>query len=137
MTAHGAIVHYALQERKCLLNRSSRYRESMQTPNERLRQARINAGYSTSDEAADALGVNRNTYRQHENDTRGLGGIPRQVVPLYSRRFKVSVEWLMTGKETAVSDGDAERIATLVQKLPVKQRDIILELIESMSAEGE
>jgi len=93
---HRATVHYALEKGKCLLHRHSRYGGSMETPNDRLRQAR-KAKYATQEEAARAFGVKIDTYRQHENDTRGLGGIPRKRAELYAKRLKVSLEWLLTG----------------------------------------
>ena len=50
-------MHYALQDCKRLLHYDSDYDFWMQTPNERLRFARRQAGYETSREAAVALGM--------------------------------------------------------------------------------
>lgn len=69
----------------------------MGTVAERLKQARELAGFAGPREAADALGMNRFTYTQHENGTRGFR---RDSTIKYSRRFKVSLEWLETGKGT-------------------------------------
>ncbi|MGB3844281.1 MAG: S24 family peptidase [Sphingopyxis sp.] len=65
------------------------------TPGERLKNARIAAGYASTVDAANALGVSQSTYAQHEN---GIRGIPKDKAPLYARRFKVSEEWLLYGK---------------------------------------
>ncbi|MGN6539144.1 MAG: LexA family protein [Mesorhizobium sp.] len=62
---------------------------------DRLKQARIDAGYQNAREAADALGVNYTTYGQHENGTRN---IPARSAERYARKFKVSLEWLLTGR---------------------------------------
>lgn len=62
---------------------------------ERLRRARIDAGYETAAEAARALGWNVNTYTSSENGTRGL---TQQKALDYSRAFGVGLEWLMTGR---------------------------------------
>jgi repressor LexA len=93
---HSAIVHYALEKRKCLLHHPTRYARWMDdTPGERLKTARVSAGYGSTVEAAQALGVSQSTYAQHEN---GIRGIPKDKAPLYARRFKVSAEWLLYGK---------------------------------------
>lgn len=97
MRSHFSTVHYALDKCKCLMHRDARYRLAMDSPNERLKFAREQAGYKTVEEAAKALNVNVNTYRQHENDTRNLGGIPRERAPQYARKYRVSLEWLLTG----------------------------------------
>lgn len=98
MGPHAAIVHYAPPVGKCLLHRGFDYSQFMETPNSRLRKARIDAGFDTQAAAAAFLGVSVDTYRQHENDTRNLGGIPRKAAMIYARKFKVSLDWLMTGR---------------------------------------
>lgn len=62
---------------------------------DRLTKARENAGFEDATAAAAALDVNRNSYIQHENGTRGF---KRDRAELYARRFRVSLEWLLTGK---------------------------------------
>ncbi len=60
----------------------------------RLKAARKAAGFKTARAAAESLGVPYPTYSQHENGTRGIV----REVDLYTRRFKVSLDWLMRGK---------------------------------------
>lgn len=68
----------------------------MSTPlSERLAFARKRAGFPGPKEAAEALGVNRNSYTQHENGTRGF---KRDAAVQYARKFKVSLDWLLTGR---------------------------------------
>lgn len=67
----------------------------METAADRLKRARIDAGFETAEAAALALGVNKFTYTQHEN---GIRGLPKGKAPIYARRFKVSAEWLLFGK---------------------------------------
>ena len=74
----------------------------MKSKAERLKQARIEAGFRTAAEAAEALGVNRVTYVAHEN---GNSGIRAEKAELYARRFGVSLEWLLTGKGDPVKMG--------------------------------
>jgi len=70
--------------------------------NDRLKEARVAAGYSSSAEAARAMGVGASTYAGHENGSRG---IKADAARLYARRFKVRVEWLLYGTG-AMRDGD-------------------------------
>lgn len=62
---------------------------------DRLRKARIAAGYGDATSAARAFGWNENTYRSNENGARPFG---REATIRYSRAFKVSLEWLATGR---------------------------------------
>lgn len=62
---------------------------------ERLKRARVAAGYETATEAAEAFGWNVNTYRSNENGARPFS---RESAIKYSRAFRVGVEWLITGR---------------------------------------
>jgi len=61
---------------------------------ERLIWARKEAGYETAREAADALGIKEPTYMGHENGFRGF----KSSAETYARKFKVNLEWLLTGR---------------------------------------
>lgn len=61
----------------------------------RLKQLRIERGFSSARQASDWLGVSYTTYAGHEN---GQAGIPLKRAQQYARRFKISLEWLLTGK---------------------------------------
>ena len=63
-------------------------------PHERLKDARIAAGYLEASEAARALGIPEPTYLAHENGSRGF----RAKADTYARKYKVSLEWLLTGR---------------------------------------
>jgi SOS-response transcriptional repressor LexA len=83
---------------------------------ERLKEARIRAGYARASHAADALGVPYGTYSGHESGSRG---IKHQDVIRYSKFFKVPRNWLQFG------DGDIDELAQRKQdkdaeKQPVK-----------------
>lgn len=62
---------------------------------ERLREARILAGYESAAEAARALGIPYATFAGHENGTRGLKADKARTI---ADKFKVSFEWLLTGR---------------------------------------
>ena len=61
---------------------------------ERLAWAREQAGFDTASDAANALNIPGTTYMGHENGSRGF----RSRAEQYSKRFKVSLEWLLTGR---------------------------------------
>lgn len=64
----------------------------MEKPNERLRHARIAAGYKSASAAARHFGWGDATYRHHENGTRGYGIEQAQE---YAAAFNVSPVWLL------------------------------------------
>lgn len=68
----------------------------MTEPADRLREARIAAGYSSATEAAKAFGWTVSTYLGHENGSRGLNVDAAQR---YGRGFRVPWSFLLTGQE--------------------------------------
>lgn len=67
------------------------------TPGERLRQLRKNKGYTSIQQAADAMGVKKDTLAQHENATQGRG-VPRDAAIKYAKFYRVSTDFILTGK---------------------------------------
>ena len=61
---------------------------------DRLVKARIAAGYATAADAARAMGIGPSGYYNHENGYRKLS----VSAPRYAKFFRVSLEWLLTGK---------------------------------------
>lgn len=74
----------------------------MSDVSDRLIKARERAGYSTAADAAKALGVKLPTYYSHEN---GSVGVRAKVAEVYARKFKVSLDWLLTGRGAMTMDG--------------------------------
>lgn len=66
----------------------------MQDASERLAAARRAAGFSSAAKAAEAMGIGAPAYAHHENGTRGFN----RSAERYARFFRVSLEWLLTGK---------------------------------------
>jgi transcriptional regulator with XRE-family HTH domain len=123
MCSHVAMMHYALHESKCLLHQPLGYRRCMQTPNERLRILRLKR-YESASEAAQAIGVSPSTYIQHENGIRGSGSLPRKAAERYATFFKVSLDWLLTGRGEGPMDDPEPTVDELEQML----REAIREL---------
>ncbi|QHJ77739.1 MAG: LexA-like protein [Bacteriophage sp.] len=65
----------------------------------RLKTARKAVGFSSARDAATALGINYRTYVGHENGNRGIS---RETLGLYAKRFHVTLDWLLTGKKSAI-----------------------------------
>ncbi len=104
----NAIMHNALQDCKRLLHYETRYSYGMES-SDRLRDARIAAGYETAKDAAVAMGVPVSTYIGHENGTRGF---PAKRAAQYARKFKVTEEWLLYGKKPV--DTASEEMGELI-----------------------
>lgn len=77
----------------------------------RLKQTRIKAGYATNAEAARAMGVVASTYRGHDNGSRGFSSERAQK---YARFFRISYEWLQTGKGDPSNDAPDANLVGLV-----------------------
>lgn len=67
----------------------------MESIGSRLIQARTAAGFKSARQAAIFLGIPYTTYYGYEKETRGLDTYQADEV---AKRFKVSLEWLLTGR---------------------------------------
>ena len=94
----------------------------MKEAHRRLAQARILAGYESATEAAEAMGARPPTYMGHENGSRGF----KAEAERYARFFKVSLEWLLTGR----GEPRRESLDARVQALPAAERARVHEFIE-------
>ncbi|WP_299830706.1 helix-turn-helix domain-containing protein [uncultured Roseobacter sp.] len=86
---------------------------------DRLKSAREAKGLGSAREAADWLPVSYPTYAAHENG----GKYPsRDNIEKYARRFGVSVDWLITGRNTGISESSVSTaIAYLFRAIPSDQ----------------
>lgn len=71
--------------------------------NERLKKARIDAGFRYASDAANAMGIVGSTYRAHEN---GQNDFSFEEAQVYAKKFGVDPLWLMaTELRTANGNG--------------------------------
>lgn len=63
---------------------------------ERLKKAREGAGFDSVGDAAESLGIKYPTYAAHENGSRKPD---IDQAKRYAQRFRVTVQWLLTGKD--------------------------------------
>lgn len=95
---------------------------------ERLRWARLKAGFEKAKDAADSLGVKPGTYRTYECDPTSEGReAPLSEYQRFARKYKVNWVWLVSG-EGSPEDGafGDERLRALAQKsgeVPEDKRD--------------
>ncbi|MEH6743876.1 hypothetical protein [Hyphomonas sp.] len=88
----------------------------------RLREARIAAGYESAQSAADARPkVHVQSVRDQEAGRRGVN--PEQLL-LYSKKYAVSVQWLLTGEGPMTSIEGIVDDVTLKRLTPEKRREV-------------
>jgi hypothetical protein len=85
------------------------------TPQDRLRDARLKAGYETAADAARAFGWKDVTYRAHESQGRGI----EKSLEKYAKAFGVAPGWLRYGKgpRESVSGIDPDKVLVAFEVL--------------------
>ena len=63
---------------------------------DRLKEARLRAGYKTATSAIESCGWNNSTYRAHEN---GQNGFKTHDAKQYGDAYGVSPSWLLLGED--------------------------------------
>lgn len=81
----------------------------------RLKKAREAAEFESAADAAKFLGVPEPTYASHENGSRGITARRAQQ---YASAFKISLDWLLTGR--GEMKGKDDRKLNLAVALPIK-----------------
>jgi hypothetical protein len=119
-------MHNAFPERKRLLHNEMQYVRHMTDPAERLRIARLRAGYETGKEAAEALGFPVSTYLSHENGSRGISA-KRAVT--YARKYKIREQWLLYGVGPGPGTeqtGEAAEVINIMEHLdPIRRTEAV------------
>lgn len=98
----------------------------MDSPNSRLRQARIAAGFKTAREAYEKFGWNPNTYRAHESGPREYN---KANAFQYAEAFNVDVVWLLTGLHQNPLAPGLEKSRSLRGTVPVLRASNIREIL--------
>lgn len=80
---------------------------AMQERHDRLRQARIEAGFTTQAAAVRRFGWNPNTYKSNEN---GNAPFSFDQAQTYAKAYKVRPEWLYSGAGPVRGDADFVQI---------------------------
>lgn len=121
MSSHSSVMHNALCKVKPLLHNKVDYDRLMDKPSDRLRIARLRAGFDTGKIAAEAMGFPVSTYLAHENGSRGY---PAKKAEIYARKFKVREQWLLYGVgEGPGENGDQKaEVINIIDRLPPIKR---------------
>lgn len=108
----------------------------MTDPAERLRIARLRAGFTTGKEAAESMGVRVSTYLGHENGSRG---IKPGMATRYAKKFKVTEQWLLYGVgDPPGSNGDVKaEVVSIIDRLPPLQRAEALGYLRALATINE
>lgn len=114
MCQHGTIMHPASQLRKCHLHHGWDYDAMMQTPADRLKAARIAAGYETALDASEAMGIPSATYNQAERSTRALTEARAQR---YAKFFRTTPEWLLYGRGRSGAEPSVAELEAMIRQV--------------------
>ncbi|MEM8615335.1 MAG: helix-turn-helix domain-containing protein [Pseudomonadota bacterium] len=96
---------------------------------ERLRTARIEAGYATARAAAEAFGWNSNTVSSNENGNRTFG---REAAARYARAYHVDLGWLLTGRG-GMRRGAGAEIFDIWDRIPERDRSTARRMLEGLA----
>lgn len=104
------------------------------TPALRLK-AKREERYKFARDAARAMGVSPHTYAQHENGTRD---IPREAAKRYAKFYRVSLDWLLTGKGSAGPAGEALLVGKIGAGAEIYRFDegVVMEGVEAPDVGG-
>lgn len=91
----------------------------------RLRQARMKAGYTSAQSAAEAFGWGVSGYRHHENGTREFD---LETAQRYARAFRADALWLLGMTSTAAPDIPPTRSSDVGDTVGIVQLDLSLSM---------
>lgn len=97
---------------------------------ERLKRARIAAGFQDATEAAGALGIPAATYLAHEGGTRGF----YRSVERYATFFGVNSAWLLA--EQGPMKREPHPLIEKFEKIAPEARPAVLDFLDYMAAKN-
>ncbi len=127
-------MHNASRDAIPHLHNGMHYARHVTDPAERLRIARLRAGYKTAKDAAEAMHFPVSTYLAHENGSRGY---PAKKAATYARKFKVREQWLLYGVGSGPGEGSGEvaEIHDITERLPPLRRAEALRILRILAGE--
>jgi len=128
-------MHNASQDAIPLLHSGMHYAWHMPDAAERLRIARLRAGFTTGKDAAEAMGFPVSTYLAHENGSRGY---PASKASTYARKFKVSEVWLLygTGAGPGTENDEIGELVNLANHMPPLRRAEAIRILRVLAGEN-
>lgn len=120
--------------------------EELDEPWKRLKWARrrwqlkTGAVNPSAKDAADSLGIKDGTYRAYERPpgTSKHSSFDHQLAIQFSRKFKVSWSWLLTGEGTPFDQLEPmqQRVVRAMAALDESRQEAIAEMVEAMLRTG-
>lgn len=106
-------------------------RAAMSKPHERLKQARIAAGFATAKGAAERFHWGYEAYKKHES---GEHGFNNDQAREYGRAYKVSAGWLLTGEPGKYADlsGDERALLEMYRNLRRSEKLVVRDQCSSL-----
>lgn len=102
---------------------------SKQAQARRLKQARL-LRYEHGTDAAEALGLNRQTYLPYENEN-GRTGF-RHRAPHFAQFFGVNLEWLLTGDGPMLPSA-VHPVLEIFEKIPPEKQARAIEYLQFLA----
>lgn len=108
---------------------------------DRLRWARLAAGYERAKDFADTMAIKEGTYRAYEREPTASkhSALDSNNAMRFAKKLKVRWEWLLTGQGTPEATdfyshamGNHKRILDRVQAMDEKQAETIADVIDAM-----
>lgn len=99
---------------------------------QRLKKARLAAGYEKAIDAIRAHDWNKNTYSSNENGNRAFG---RQAAEKYATAFDISLEWLLTGRGEMKPVANSAEIVDIWSRIPERDRKAALKMLEGLAGD--
>lgn len=103
-------------------------------PKDRLRTARIEAGFRSARSAALRHRWHPSTYASHENGQ--TAKIPQDAAELYAKAFNVSAGWLLTGEGDKRATVTGDELVALVKSIPAERRATAIEVLQALATSG-
>lgn len=104
------------------------YMESLDTPADRLKAARLKKRIDTAVEAARQLGMRKTTYQNYEDGSRGFA---RHLIKL-ARFYGVRPQWL-ANKSGPMTSSEIEQ---KIESLPTADQEKAIEYIDMLAAKA-
>lgn len=105
---------------------------AMSEMHERIRRARIAAGFNTASEAADRLGMKHHAYRHYES---GYRVPPTSRLEDIARAFKVDIQWLVAGKGDKKTD--VVEMQELWDRIRAQDKPAALQMLRGLAASSD
>lgn len=103
----------------------------METEVDRLRLARVGAGFISAAAAIRRFGWVKSTTYCHEN---GLRGLTRHEAKKYARAYSVSIDWLLTGEGTP-PDSVRNNLMVVFDMLSPERQRLLAGIAESFHSD--